>query len=70
VIINIYVLYKIVQDALEKAQQGRTCITIAHRLSTVKNCDCIFVIQDGQVAEMGTHDQLMAMNGFYTKLNQ
>ena len=58
------------QDALEKAQQGRTCIIIAHRLSTVKNCDIIFVIKDGQIEEKGTHDELMAMNGFYTKLNQ
>ena len=58
------------QDALEKAQQGRTCIIIAHRLSTVKNCDIIFVIKDGQIEEKGTHDELMAMNGFYTKLYQ
>ena len=60
---------KIVQDALEKAQKGRTCIVIAHRLSTVKNCDVIVVIQNGKVLEQGTHDELLKMEGFYKKLN-
>lgn len=60
---------KLVQDALDKAQEGRTCIIIAHRLSTIKNCDRIFVIKNGKVFETGTHDQLIALNGFYTRLN-
>ena len=60
---------KIVQDALDKAQQGRTCIIIAHRLSTIRNCDTIFVFQNGVVTEKGTHDELMKSNGFYAKLN-
>nr|QUF59435.1 ATP-binding cassette transporter Abcb1-2 [Brachionus angularis] len=60
---------KIVQDALEKAQKGRTCIIIAHRLSTIRNCDVIFVIQEGKVIETGNHEILMNANGFYTKLN-
>ena len=60
---------KIVQDALDKAQQGRTCIIIAHRLSTIRNSDVIFVLQNGIVTEKGTHDELMNMNGFYAKLN-
>lgn len=60
---------KIVQDALDKAQQGRTCIIIAHRLSTIRNCDVIFVFQNGVVTEKGTHEQLMDLNGFYARLN-
>ena len=59
-----------VQEALEKAQKGRTCIIIAHRLSTIRNCDKIFVIKNGKVAEAGTHENLMASNGFYAKLNR
>ena len=60
---------KIVQDALDKAQQGRTCIIIAHRLSTIRNCDTIFVFQNGVVTEKGIHEELMKSNGFYAKLN-
>lgn len=60
---------KVVQDALDKAQVGRTSIIIAHRLSTIKNCDSIFVLQKGVVAEAGTHSDLMKANGFYAKLN-
>lgn len=60
---------KIVQDALEKAQLGRTCIIIAHRLSTIRTCDAIFVLQQGVVTEVGTHDELMRSGGFYSKLN-
>lgn len=60
---------KIVQEALERAQQGRTCIIIAHRLSTIRNCDLIFVLQHGVVKECGTHDELIRLNGFYAKLN-
>ncbi len=57
------------QDALDKAQVGRTSIIIAHRLSTIRSCDTIFVLQNGVVTEAGTHDELMRANGFYAKLN-
>jgi ABC-type multidrug transport system fused ATPase/permease subunit len=58
----------VVQEALDKAKKGRTCITIAHRLSTIQDADVIFVINKGQVAEMGTHDELLAQHGLYYKL--
>ena len=56
------------QDALDAAQEGRTSITIAHRLSTVIHCDVIFVISHGRVIEKGTHSQLIANKGLYNKL--
>ena len=59
---------KIVQDALDAAQEGRTSITIAHRLSTIKDVDVIFVIQKGEVAEQGNHEHLLALQGIYYKL--
>ena len=57
------------QDALNKAQEGRTCIVIAHRLSTIRNSDIIFIFQNGVVTEKGTHEELMKLGGFYAKLN-
>ena len=57
-----------VQEALDKAKEGRTCITIAHRLSTIQDSDVIFVINKGQVAEMGTHGELLAKHGLYYDL--
>ena len=60
---------KIVQDALDKAREGRTSIVIAHRLSTIYNSDVIAVIHNGQVIESGTHSELMAMGGAYYHLN-
>ncbi|XP_015708893.1 ATP-dependent translocase ABCB1-like isoform X4 [Coturnix japonica] len=59
---------KIVQEALDKAREGRTCIVIAHRLSTIENADIIAVIQNGRVIEQGTHHQLLAEKGFYYSL--
>ena len=59
---------KVVQDALDAAQEGRTSITIAHRLSTVIHSDVIFVISHGRVIEKGTHSQLLAEKGLYNKL--
>ena len=59
---------KVVQESLEKLSANRTTITIAHRLSTIVNADRIFVLQDGIVAETGTHEQLMRKNGIYKKL--
>ncbi|XP_068791160.1 ATP-binding cassette sub-family B member 5 isoform X1 [Struthio camelus] len=59
---------KIVQKALDNARQGRTCIVIAHRLTTVQTADVIAVIQNGRVVEQGTHSQLLAKEGHYYAL--
>ncbi|XP_036395228.1 ATP-binding cassette, sub-family B (MDR/TAP), member 4 [Megalops cyprinoides] len=59
---------KIVQEALDKAREGRTCIVVAHRLSTIQNADRIAVFQNGQVVEQGTHQQLLAKQGAYHTL--
>ncbi|XP_069815592.1 ATP-dependent translocase ABCB1-like isoform X3 [Dendropsophus ebraccatus] len=59
---------KVVQEALDKAREGRTCIVIAHRLSTIQNADKIAVIQNGKVVEQGTHQQLLQMKGVYHSL--
>uniref|UniRef100_A0A667G407 ATP binding cassette subfamily B member 4 n=1 Tax=Lynx canadensis TaxID=61383 RepID=A0A667G407_LYNCA len=56
---------KFVQEALDKAREGRTCIVIAHRLSTIQNADLIVVFQNGKVKEHGTHQQLLAQKGIY-----
>lgn len=57
-----------VQDAFNTLMQGRTSFVVAHRLSTIRHADCILVMKDGKVAEHGTHEELLAKNGFYTKL--
>ena len=59
---------QVVQEALDKAKEGRTCITIAHRLSTIQDANIIFVIHHGVVAEQGTHSELLAKHGLYYKL--
>ncbi|KAM9307778.1 ATP-dependent translocase ABCB1 [Gastrophryne carolinensis] len=59
---------KVVQEALDKAREGRTCIVIAHRLSTIQNADKIAVINNGKVVEQGTHQQLLQMKGIYHSL--
>lgn len=61
---------RLVQDALEKLMRNRTSIVIAHRLSTIKNADLICVLHKGRIVETGTHDQLLALDGRYTKLYQ
>jgi subfamily B ATP-binding cassette protein MsbA len=61
---------KLVIDALEKLMKGKTVIAIAHRLSTIRDADQIVVIKDGIVAESGTHDELMALNGLYAELHR
>ena len=47
---------------------GRTSFVVAHRLSTIRNADCILVMRDGQIIERGTHDELLASGGFYAEL--
>lgn len=59
---------KIVQDGMDKLMHGRTTFVIAHRLSTVKNSDCIIVLEQGRVIERGNHDQLIAEHGKYYQL--
>ena len=59
---------KLVQEALEKLLAGRTSVVIAHRLSTIKNADKIIVIDEGKIAEVGTHNELLARGGIYSKL--
>ncbi|XP_030639389.1 ATP-dependent translocase ABCB1 [Chanos chanos] len=59
---------KIVQEALDKAREGRTCIVVAHRLSTIQNADRIAVFQNGVVVEQGTHQQLLNLQGVYYSL--
>lgn len=59
---------KLVQDALFKLMQNRTSIVIAHRLSTIQHADMIVVMQDGEILEKGTHDELLEHNGVYQKL--
>ena len=57
-----------IQQALERAMEGRTVLIIAHRLSTVKNADRILVLQDGRIVEEGTHEQLLAKGTLYRRL--
>ena len=59
---------KIVQDGMDKLMAGRTTFVIAHRLSTVRNSDCIIVLEQGRVIERGSHDQLIEKHGKYYQL--
>jgi subfamily B ATP-binding cassette protein MsbA len=59
---------RLVQDAINKMMANRTSIVIAHRLSTIRHADEIIVLQKGKVVERGTHDELIAANGFYRRL--
>ncbi|KAG7986479.1 hypothetical protein I3843_03G083200 [Carya illinoinensis] len=58
----------LVQDAMDSLMRGRTVLVIAHRLSTVKSADSVAVISDGQIAESGTHEELLSEGGIYTAL--
>ena len=57
-----------IQEAMRALMRGKTCFVVAHRLSTIQNADVILVIHNGEVVEQGTHQALMAQNGFYAKL--
>ena len=61
---------RIVQKALHRLCVGRTTLVVAHRLSTIVNADRIYVLEDGQVTETGTHTQLMEIDGHYRRLQQ
>lgn len=58
----------LVQQALENLMQNRTTLVVAHRLSTIKRADLICVMHEGRIVEQGKHDELLALNGYYTKL--
>lgn len=57
-----------IQEALNELMKGRTCFIIAHRLSTIQNANCILVLQNGEITEQGTHDELLKKGGFYSTL--
>lgn len=59
---------KLVQDALERAMHGRTVILIAHRMSTIVNADTIVVVENGSVAQTGTHQELLEKSTFYSNV--
>lgn len=61
---------KKVQEAIDRASSGRTTIVVAHRLSTIRNADCIAVVKRGRIVESGTHDELLRENGAYAELVQ
>ena len=59
---------RLVQDALERLMANRTTFAIAHRLSTIRHADLILVMDSGRIVERGTHDELIAKKGVYSKL--
>ena len=61
-------LEKMLQEAMHNVMKGRTSFVIAHRLSTIRNADLILVLQNGNIVEQGTHDELLAQKGVYESL--
>ena len=59
---------ELIQTAMDHLTRGRTSFVIAHRLSTIKNADLILVMNEGNIVEQGTHDELIGRNGFYAPL--
>jgi len=59
---------RIIQESMDRLMHGRTTFVIAHRLSTVRNSDCIMVLEQGRIIERGTHDQLISEKGKYYQL--
>lgn len=60
---------KVVQEALDNARQGRTCVTIAHRLTTIQDADVICVVNEGRIVELGDHNELLNQKGLYYRLH-
>lgn len=60
----------LIQSAISELTQGKTVITIAHRLATIRNADKILVVNDGQIAECGTHEELIARGGIYKRFTE
>lgn len=57
-----------VQRAFTRMMEGRTCFIVAHRLSTIREADCILVMRDGKIIEQGTHESLLRKDGYYAQL--